>query len=112
MSIQYGAFKSTEKEAHEIRSRTIRSGPKLSLRSATANAGMLLLHAFFRRIIHKGTLTLIGPNGQFQHIGQGAPSVAVRITGYRVIPRLLANPDLAFGEAYMDGTLVVERGDI
>ena len=112
MSIQYGAFKSTEKEVDEIRSRTIRSGPKLSLRSATANAGMLLLHAFFRRIIHKGTLTLIGPNGQFQHVGQGAPSVAVRIPSCRVIPRLLASPDLAFGEAYMDGTLVVERGDI
>jgi cyclopropane-fatty-acyl-phospholipid synthase len=73
---------------------------------------MALLQAVLRQIIRKGTLTIIGPDGRYYHAGSGEPVVTVRITDSAAIPRLLVNPDLAVGEAYMDGTLVIEDGDI
>ena len=73
---------------------------------------MPLLKALFTEIIRKGALIVIGPDGGSAQIGCGLPSVVIRITHFRVIPRIIANPDLAIGEAYMDGTLVVENGDI
>lgn len=83
-----------------------------SLKAIGSNGGMFLLHGVFQRIIRKGTLTVIGPDGRSYFIGRGAPSVAIRIIDPAVIPRLLLNPDLALGEAYMDGALTVENGDI
>ena len=71
-----------------------------------------LLHALLRAIIHEGTLTVITPDGQRWDVGDGAPGVTVRITDPRAVRRLLLNPDLALGEAYMDGTLRVETGSI
>jgi len=73
---------------------------------------MLLLRGLLQQIIRKGTLTVIGPDGRSYFIGNGVPSVAIRIVDPAVIPRLLVHPDLALGEAYMDGALVVEGGDI
>ena len=74
--------------------------------------GMPLLRAFFRKIIRNGTLTIIAPDGRFEHVGHGAPSVTIRVTDSSIIPRILMNPDLVLGEAYMDGALVIEEGDI
>jgi len=73
---------------------------------------MLLLRGLLRQIIHKGALTVIAPDGNSHHIGSGSPSITIRIADSGVIPRLVLNPDMAFGEAYMDGRLVVEDGDI
>ncbi len=73
---------------------------------------MLLLRGLLRQIIRKGTLKVIAPDGVAHHIGNGAPSIAIRIVEPGVIPQLLLNPDLALGEAYMNGALVVEGGDI
>jgi len=77
-----------------------------------ANVSMRLLLRLLQRIIHKGTLTVIGPNGRKYFVGHGAPSIAIRIADPAVVPRLLLNPDLALGEAYMDGALTIEGGDI
>lgn len=74
--------------------------------------GMPLLRAFFRKIIRNGTLTIIASDGRFEHVGHGAPSVTIRVTDSSIIPRILLNPDLVLGEAYMDGALVIEEGDI
>jgi cyclopropane-fatty-acyl-phospholipid synthase len=41
-----------------------------------------------------------------------APSVAVRFTSRRTEMRVLFDPELRLGEAYMDGTLKVEEGSI
>jgi len=38
--------------------------------------------------------------------------VTIRLTTWATVRRLLHDPDLAVGEAYMDGTLLVEEGDI
>ncbi|WP_394039676.1 class I SAM-dependent methyltransferase [Xanthobacter autotrophicus] len=73
---------------------------------------MLLLRKMLAQIIHNGRLTVIAPNGGVHHIGCGTPSIAIRIVDPAVIPRLLLNPDLALGEAYMDGALLVDDGDI
>jgi cyclopropane-fatty-acyl-phospholipid synthase len=105
--------------AHAVASRSFDARPRSeatgsgsSRRSIRASVGMPLLQAFFRKIIRKGTLILIGPDGHIQHIGHAAPSVTIRITNSTVIPKLLTNPDLALGEAYMNGALVIEGGDI
>ncbi|MDF2119257.1 cyclopropane-fatty-acyl-phospholipid synthase [Roseiarcaceae bacterium H3SJ34-1] len=73
---------------------------------------MFLLLGLLRQIIRKGALTVIGPDGRSSFVGHGAPSVTIRIVDPSVIPRLVFNPDLALGEAYMDGALTVENGDI
>ena len=87
-------------------------GSRPSRQSIRASVGMPLLQAIFRQIIRKGTLILIGPDGRLQHIGHGTPFVTIRITNSNVIPKLLTNPDLALGEAYMNGALVIEGGNI
>lgn len=74
--------------------------------------GMPFLVGFFRKIIHIGTLTIVGPDGHTEHVGNGAPFVTVRIKDSSIIPWIVLNPDLALGEAYMNGNLVIESGDI
>jgi cyclopropane-fatty-acyl-phospholipid synthase len=73
---------------------------------------MLLLRNLLRRIIRQGTLIMITPDGRSCRFGRGSPSVTIRIGNWAVIRRMAVNPDLAVGEAYMDGSLVVEYGDI
>ncbi|MFM0415943.1 class I SAM-dependent methyltransferase [Paraburkholderia aromaticivorans] len=73
---------------------------------------MLLLRNLLRRIIRQGTLIMISPDGRSCRFGRDSPSVTIRIGNWTVMRRLAVNPDLAFGEAYMDGTLEVEHGDI
>ena len=109
---EHSQFAEVSSNIHDVHTGLIRAGSKMSRRNIRVRVGMSLLRAFFRQFIHKGTLTVISPDGRFEHIGYGAPSVAVRITNSSVIPWLLTNPDLAIGEAYMDGALVIEEGDI
>ena len=109
---EHSQFAEVSSNIHDVHTGLIRAGSKMSRRNIRVRVGMSLLRAFFRRFIHKGTLTVISPDGRFEQIGHGAPSVAIRITNSSVIPWLLTNPDLAIGEAYMDGALVIEGGDI
>jgi cyclopropane-fatty-acyl-phospholipid synthase len=89
-----------------------RSSSSYSLKNAATRGGMLLLREMLRQIIRRGALTIISPNGRIFFVGNGTPSVTIRIMDGGVIWRLLLNPDLALGEAYMAGRLVVENGDI
>ena len=73
---------------------------------------MFLLRGLLGRIIGNSALTLIAPDGRSYPVGRGIPRVALRILDPGIIPRLFLNPDLALGEAYMDGALVIEGGDI
>lgn len=73
---------------------------------------MLALQTLLRRIVRKGTLTVVAPDGRPYAFGNGSPAITIRITDWKVVRRLFLNPDLAVGEAYMDGTLVVENGGI
>ena len=69
----------------------------------------LLLGAFIRR----GTFTLTTSHGKTYTFGDGTGKpVAVRFTTRASELGILLDPELKFGEAYMDGTLVVEQGTI
>ena len=72
----------------------------------------MLLAGFIRRILQVGTLNIIDPAGKVHRIDgrHPGPTVTIRVHDRRTAWRLVANSRLAFGEAYMDGTLTVEDG--
>ncbi|MGE4340548.1 MAG: cyclopropane-fatty-acyl-phospholipid synthase family protein, partial [Pigmentiphaga sp.] len=75
-------------------------------------AGNMALRGLFGRLIRTGTLILNTPDGTSLTFGEGTPSVAIRIEDWATVWRLLLHPDLATGEAYVDGTLAIETGNI
>ncbi|MGH6962669.1 MAG: class I SAM-dependent methyltransferase, partial [Dongiaceae bacterium] len=73
---------------------------------------MLAAH-FLRYLIRIGSLAVIDAMGRTHRFSGGpGPSVTVRLHDRALHHRLLFNPYLAAGEAYMDGTLAVEDGTI
>jgi cyclopropane-fatty-acyl-phospholipid synthase len=72
----------------------------------------LVLKTAMTRIIQHGTLALQLPDGRTLNFGNGGPVVAAKIQDWRTLRRLALNHDLALGEYYMDGTLIVTQGDI
>ena len=74
---------------------------------------MLLLHALLRALIKKGTLKVIDASGRTHRFGDSTqPSVTIRFHNAQSQRRIALNPMLALGEAFMDGTMTVEEGDI
>lgn len=71
-----------------------------------------MLRYLFSDFFHDGALGLVHANGQREQFGQGAPEAVIRFTDRRAEWELLLNPDLKLGELYMDGRLVLEKGDI
>jgi len=71
-----------------------------------------LLCRFLARSIKTGSLILILPDGTRRQFGEGEPHVTAAITHIRSLRRIAIHPDLALGEAYMDGTLRIDQGDI
>ena len=65
-----------------------------------------------RRLVTVGRLVIRGPDGLAHSYGDGSgPEVAIRLArGWPL--KLMLNPDLALGEAYMEGGLTFEQGDI
>ena len=96
-------------DPHTRKNRPARRSLNLDLRS---RLGMLLLMGFFRKIVQNGTLTIVAPDGHIERVGNGKPCVTIRLNNPAVIPWIVLNPDLAIGEAYMDGSLQVEEGNI
>jgi cyclopropane-fatty-acyl-phospholipid synthase len=82
------------------------------LRGAEAAVERLLL-IFLRKFIRRGSLKVTTANGRTHSFGDGSgPPIAVRFTTTAAQRAVLLDPELKLGEAYMDGTLVVERGSI
>jgi cyclopropane-fatty-acyl-phospholipid synthase len=72
-----------------------------------------LLRYFLGQFIRRGTMTFTAASGAQFTCGDGTGQpVSVRFLSRRTERRILLNPELALGEAYMDGTLVVENGSI
>ena len=72
-----------------------------------------LLAIFLRRYIRQGSLTVTSAAGRTYTFGDGSgPPVAVRFTTAKAQREVLFNPQLRLGEAYMDGTFVLDRGSI
>src|SRR5258708_30868248 len=60
-----------------------------------------------------GNLQVTSARGVKYPFGDGSgPPIAVRFVSMRAQRSVLLDPDLKFGEAYMDGTFVVDRGSI
>lgn len=70
---------------------------------------MFLLSHLLRRFVKTGTLNVIDARGR-RHVFGGTPGpvVTFRLHDDAVAGKLFRNPDLALGEAYMDGTLTFE----
>ena len=72
-----------------------------------------MLQRFVRRFIKVGRLQITDPGGAVSVYGDGSgPDIAVRLNGWWTPFRLALEPSLTLGECYMDGSLVMERGDI
>jgi cyclopropane-fatty-acyl-phospholipid synthase len=72
-----------------------------------------LLPMFLRRLIRRGSFTITTAGGKTYTFGDGSgPPVAVRFADAKAQRAVLFDPELKLGEAYMDGTFVVERGSI
>jgi cyclopropane-fatty-acyl-phospholipid synthase len=74
----------------------------------------MLLARVCKDLIQDGALTLIDADGGTHRCGHASrpAEVVVRLHDRSLHHRLLQSPCLALGEAYMDGTLTVERGGI
>jgi cyclopropane-fatty-acyl-phospholipid synthase len=72
-----------------------------------------VLAELMQRAIRYGSLVVIDPWERRHVFGAGeAPRATVRIADPREPARLLANPCLRLGEAYMDGALTLEEGTL
>ncbi len=74
---------------------------------------MKLLAYFLKARIRVGALAIIGPDGTRHEFGDGSgPQVAARIKTAAVARRIALRPELAIGEAYMEGTFAIEEGTL
>jgi cyclopropane-fatty-acyl-phospholipid synthase len=71
-----------------------------------------MLGRFLASFVRDGRLTVIWPDGRMNVYGEGTPEAAVRLHGRLTPLRIRIQPELALGEAYMDGRLTIERGTI
>lgn len=69
----------------------------------------------FRHLIRHGRLEVTFPGGKQATYGEASPDfpdVAIRLTEPGVITRILRDRSLGTAEAFMDGSLLIERGDV
>lgn len=71
-----------------------------------------LLHRLVDRFIKRGELTIVDAKGRARRHGSGSPHVAIHLADPSLYGRILTNPELAVGEAYMEGALTVTEGDL
>ncbi len=72
-----------------------------------------LLFIFLRRFIRCGSLTVTTAGGRTSTFGDGTGTpIAVRFASVAAERAVLLDPELKLGEAYMDGTFIVEQGSI
>ena len=72
-----------------------------------------LLDGMLRRLVSDGALEVRLPDGTRRRYGRGdAKPVCVTLSDPATLRRVALNPDLAVGEAWMDGTLTIEGDDL
>lgn len=77
----------------------------------------MLLAGMLKRLIRDGAMTLIDADGKAHRFGQPEPGhgfedIVVRVRDRKLHWTLALNPHLVVGEAYMDGSLTIERGSL
>jgi cyclopropane-fatty-acyl-phospholipid synthase len=76
---------------------------------------MWILDPFLHRLVKEGELRLIDPGGRSHLYGRPHPElrpVSIRLIGASTPWRILRSPSVGIGEAYMDGRLIIEEGDL
>ena len=76
---------------------------------------MALIDLFFERAFKRGTLSVTYADGTTRTFGTSDPDfpdVAIRFTTKSAPAQILRDPGLGVAEAYMDGRLEFDRGDI
>ncbi|HMI40449.1 MAG TPA: cyclopropane-fatty-acyl-phospholipid synthase family protein [Sphingomicrobium sp.] len=74
---------------------------------------MALIGRLIGQLLKRGSLTVIYPNGSRAAYGPGGgENITIRLHDRRVPFEIVRNPRLGFGEAFMDGRLTIEDGDI
>ncbi len=72
-----------------------------------------VLQFFLSRYIRRGTMTVTTASGFRFTCGDGTgQAVALRFKARAAERQVLLDPEMAFGEVYTDGTLVIEQGSI
>ena len=72
-----------------------------------------LLDRAFQFVVKKGALSVTAPSGRPYAYGDGTGiPVCIRITSDAAARRIAFDPDLALGEEYMSGGLVLEQGTL
>src|ERR1700684_801038 len=65
------------------------------------------------KLVHFGRLRVEFYNGVVRDFGDGSgPPVAIKFTDRLALWELLRDPELKFGELYMDGRLLLTQGDL
>ena len=76
---------------------------------------MWLLDKMLRKLVRRGELLVINHDGKEYHYGSPDPNhgpLTVRLTDRGAAFHIAKDPRVGAGETYMDGRLVMERGDI
>jgi cyclopropane-fatty-acyl-phospholipid synthase len=72
-----------------------------------------LISRIVSKLVRTGRLRVEYPDGKSQEYGDGAgPLVGIRLTDRSVAWDVVMDPELKFGEAYMDGRIVITEGDL
>jgi cyclopropane-fatty-acyl-phospholipid synthase len=72
-----------------------------------------VFRAYLRRLVRKGRLEVETADGVTDTLGDGeGPLLGVKVIDRWAEWRLMLNPALSLGELYMDGRLIVTRGDL
>ena len=72
-----------------------------------------MLRRAFAPLVKRGQLEVVAPSGAVLQFGDGGtPQARIRFTDKRAVFALLRDPDLNFGELFMQERLVVERGSV
>lgn len=74
---------------------------------------MAALDSILKRLIRTGTLRVIDWKGQSALYGDGTPPfVTIRLQDRWTAAKLIFDPQIAVGEAYMEGRLTIEEGTL
>jgi len=73
----------------------------------------MILSKLLTRMVRIGTLDVIDANGRLHHYaGAPGPQVTIKLHNSALHRKLYVNPELALGEAFVDGTLTIEKGKL
>ena len=76
---------------------------------------MSLIGKFLSSAITKGQLSITHPDGSaesFSNPVSGFPDIAIRFTDGKVARQIMTDPRLGAAEAFMDGRLIIEQGNV